>query len=118
MTDLTDDWESMEEFLPSDDKLKESVQKALAILFSASQVDGAHHKTWVLDQAVRELTGDKYERFINAYCFEGIENLDDPDVVAMWEAISQGNYDSGDYSNAIIEKVENGLYSWETGIAP
>lgn len=37
--------------------LQERVTEALAIIFQSSQVDGAHHKAWVIDQTVRKLLG-------------------------------------------------------------
>jgi len=36
------------------------------------QEDGAHHKTWVIDQMVRALTGSDYEAWVLAY-----EDMDD-----------------------------------------
>jgi hypothetical protein len=33
------------------------VQNALTVLYQSSQVDGAHHKAWVIDQILRTLTG-------------------------------------------------------------
>jgi hypothetical protein len=33
------------------------IQDALTVLCSSSQVDGAHHKAWVIDQILRTLTG-------------------------------------------------------------
>jgi hypothetical protein len=34
------------------------------------QIDGAHHKTWVIDQVVRILAGDNYDSFIDEFCKE------------------------------------------------
>ena len=33
-------------------------------LAQMGQFDGAHHKTWVIDQVVRAATGDHYERWV------------------------------------------------------
>lgn len=41
---------------------------AYALLYG--QIDGDHHKAWVIDRMVRFLTGDKYEAFV-AYAKEG-----------------------------------------------
>jgi hypothetical protein len=30
-------------------------------------VDGSHHKMWVIDQIVRELTGDSYEEWVSKF---------------------------------------------------
>lgn len=118
MDKLTDNWESYLEFLPREMKADEAIGRALAILFSASQVDGAHHKTWVLDQAVRALTGENYENFVNTYRFAGIEDVTDPEELSTWETISSGNYYPGDYPHALVEKVEAGAYSWDEGTPP
>jgi hypothetical protein len=68
-----------------DDRIK----KALGIAWSYGQIDGDHHKTWVIDQMVRALCGDEgsYKKWITAY-----------------EApLSSNAYD---------------YYEWDTGIAP
>jgi hypothetical protein len=41
-------------------------KKALEIALSYGQIDGSHHKAWVIDQIVRALTGSKYEEVIKA----------------------------------------------------
>jgi hypothetical protein len=38
-------------------RMRHAIAKALQIAFQSSQVDGDHHKAWVLDQMVRALTG-------------------------------------------------------------
>jgi hypothetical protein len=40
---------------------------ALSILLEYGQTDGAHHKAWVIDQAVRALAGPYYDELISAY---------------------------------------------------
>ncbi len=47
------------------------IEKALNLAFELGQVDGAHHKAWVIDQMVRALTGDDYERWVSDYCENG-----------------------------------------------
>lgn len=42
--------------------------KALDVLTRYGQTDGAHHKTWVIDQAVRALTGDGYAEHVRKAC--------------------------------------------------
>jgi len=44
-----------------------STEKAVKILLEDGQIDGAHHKTWVIDQALRELLQEKYEATIKQY---------------------------------------------------
>ena len=71
----------------SGDELDARIQAALE-LARVGQYDGAHHKTWVIDQMVRALTGSDYEAWVLAY-----EDMDD-------------GFDN-----------EEG-YHWDTGIAP
>jgi hypothetical protein len=37
--------------------IADPVERALAFAFRYSQIDGEHHKAWVIDQMVRALTG-------------------------------------------------------------
>jgi hypothetical protein len=46
---------------------KDKTDKVLEIAFQYGQIDGDHHKTWVIDQMVRTLTGDKYDEFVKKY---------------------------------------------------
>lgn len=46
------------------------IEAALEIAFRFSQIDGDHHKAWVIDQMVRSLTGDKYEEWVENYRFD------------------------------------------------
>lgn len=41
-----------------------NVLDALDLVYRYSQIDGAHHKAWCLDQVARILTGDNYEDFV------------------------------------------------------
>ena len=49
--------------------MKERIEKALNIAWSYGQIDGNHHKTWVIDQMVRALCGTEkeYKKWIEAY---------------------------------------------------
>lgn len=47
------------------DGAAERARKALEIL-TGGQTDGAHHKMWVIDQAVRALVAD-YDEWVAAY---------------------------------------------------
>jgi hypothetical protein len=42
----------------------EKIQEAIDMILDYGGFDGGHHKQWVLDQALRILTGDDYERQI------------------------------------------------------
>jgi len=41
---------------------------AIDVLLRYGQIDGAHHKQWVIDQALRALTGDDYTALIQSAC--------------------------------------------------
>ena len=47
--------------------LEENVAEALELAFNYAQLDGDHHKAWVIDQMVRSLLGDDYEGWITTY---------------------------------------------------
>ncbi len=42
-------------------------EKALGIIFQYGQIDGDHHKLWVIDQIVKCLTGENYHKWIYDY---------------------------------------------------
>ena len=44
------------------------IYKIKKILFNYSQIDGAHHKAWCLDQIARIIYGEHYDEFIKDYC--------------------------------------------------
>ena len=99
--------------------LQERVTEALAIIFESSQVDGAHHKAWAIDQTVRKLLGEaQYERFVRAYQFEGLPLDASEDLVADYERVAAGDYYDDEFSSEFVAKVENCYYSWDDGIAP
>jgi hypothetical protein len=43
---------------------KQKIDNALSIAAECGQYDGYHHKTWVIDQMVRALTGDNYNLWV------------------------------------------------------
>jgi hypothetical protein len=45
-------------------KLKTRVDSALEIISRFGGIDGDHHRAWVIDQAVRALTGDGYAEWV------------------------------------------------------
>ena len=49
---------------------RKKIERALKIA-DMGQIDGAHHKAWVIDQMVRALTGDEYPRWVEDYCDGG-----------------------------------------------
>lgn len=49
-------------------KTEERIQNALHYAWSYGQIDGGHHKMWVIDQMVRALLGEKeYEDWVKRY---------------------------------------------------
>ena len=56
---------------------EERITQALGIAVRYGQIDGAHHKAWVIDQMVRVLVGgENYEQFIADSC----DGEDGPDT--------------------------------------
>jgi hypothetical protein len=43
---------------------KEKIKAAIELGIRYGQTDGAHHKTWVIDQMIRILAGVDYEKLI------------------------------------------------------
>ena len=62
----------------------ERIELALLVALEDGQVDGDHHKAWVIDRIVRALTGDRYEREIADYC----AGEDGPDTYSWNEGIA------------------------------
>ncbi len=44
------------------------IQAALDVACRYGGFDGEHHKIWVIDQMVRELTGVSYDTVIRGFC--------------------------------------------------
>ena len=40
---------------------------ALSIANDYGQIDGVHHKSWVIDQMCRKILGDNYDAFVKAH---------------------------------------------------
>lgn len=47
--------------------LQQRIDKAKDVAFEYGQIDGDHHKAWVIDQMLRELLKEDYKKFIEAY---------------------------------------------------
>lgn len=56
--------ESLAEYINANES-HDRAALALNVIFRFGSIDGAHHKTWVLDQVTRLLTGEKYEEFVD-----------------------------------------------------
>jgi len=48
-------------------KLETKIQEAVEIAFRSGQILDNRHKTWVVDQMLRCLLGDEYEKHIEEY---------------------------------------------------
>lgn len=46
---------------------KEVIEEVISIADKYGQIDGSHHKLWVIDQMLRLLLGEKYQDFIKDY---------------------------------------------------
>ncbi|UCG53778.1 MAG: hypothetical protein JSW58_08565 [Candidatus Latescibacterota bacterium] len=60
------------------------VDKALEIIESYGGIDGGHHKTWVIDQVVRALVGERYAEWVA----EQKNGEDGPDTYEWDEGIA------------------------------
>jgi len=61
--------------------LQNKVTGALEIVFTYAQIDGGHHKAWVIDQMVRKLIGTEYEKWVKEFK----EGEDGPETYS-WDA--------------------------------
>lgn len=43
------------------------IEKALKFIFDEGQVDGAHHKAWVIDQVAQILGQNQYKDYVKYY---------------------------------------------------
>jgi hypothetical protein len=54
------------------DELAKRIREAVNLAVQYGQIDGAHHKAWVIDQMVRILCGEGYKDIVRVAC-EGPE---------------------------------------------
>lgn len=62
---------------------QQRIDAALMVALEYGGVDGAHHKDWVIDQMVRVLTGDGYEKWVE----EAKNGSDGPDTYGWEEGV-------------------------------
>lgn len=62
-------------------ELSARIESAAEVALCYGQIDGAHHKTWVIDQMLRRLLGSRYAAAIAKY--EAAD--DDPDEDYEWD---------------------------------
>lgn len=88
---------------------QDRIDGALEVIVNYGGIDGSHHKAWVLDQAVRYLTG----------CPEETITVVDPNGNSYQY---QGLGESEEYTSLVAEACdgEDGpdTYTWDVGIAP
>ena len=53
---------------PSEETLQSRIDAAIQLAVRYGGIDGDHHKTWVIDQMVRVLAGDKYPQIVEDAC--------------------------------------------------
>ena len=49
---------------------EKQISAALDLAFEYAQIDGGHHKMWVIDQMVRKLTGNNYKEWVDNYEYD------------------------------------------------
>jgi hypothetical protein len=54
----------------------ERIDRATEIAYQYGQIDGDHHKNWVIDQMLRTLLADGYDAWIKAAINDGTEEWD------------------------------------------
>lgn len=57
--------------LKENQKYKEVIDRAVQLAYQYAQIDGGHHKMWVIDQMMRILLGSKYDNFVKEYEEDG-----------------------------------------------
>ena len=48
-------------------QLENKQQKVIDLIFQYGQIDGEHHKTWVIDQIIRILLEEQYDKWVKEY---------------------------------------------------
>ena len=66
--------------------IDERIEKALEIAWDYGQIDGSHHRLWVIDQMVRVLCGneEEYKKWVKKY----EEPLEDGDYYSWDKGIA------------------------------
>jgi hypothetical protein len=55
------------------ESVEDRAQLAIDLIVQYGWIDGDHHKAWVMDQVVRTLAGDRYEKVVAEACADGSE---------------------------------------------
>jgi len=51
-------------YIDKSTSLKWRIEQALEVASQYGQIDGAHHKAWVIDQMVSALLGEDYDQWV------------------------------------------------------
>ena len=62
--------QAIETLINKYNKERENINKVLGLIFEYGQIDGDHHKAWVIDQIVRALTEDDYDKWVESYEYD------------------------------------------------
>ena len=62
------------------EKEMKKIQDAMEVIMRYGQIDGDHHKAWVIDQVSRILLDDKYDAFIKMYEYD-----EEEDEIYEWD---------------------------------
>lgn len=87
---------------------QEKIDMALAIAEKYGSIDGAHHKSWTIDQMIRALTGCPMTTIhgVGEYGDFTYKSMGESDEYKQW-VISHNDGPDGPET-----------YEWDTGIAP
>jgi hypothetical protein len=47
---------------------KQKIRRAIDTALTYGGIDGCHHKQWVIDQMLRQLSQERYEEIIKEFC--------------------------------------------------
>ena len=59
--------EELEEQMKINEDLQQRIDKVIEIAYRYAQINGTYHKMWVIDQMLRELLGNGYDKFVKEY---------------------------------------------------
>ena len=74
--------ETYEKEVEEDKKKLDEIEK---IIYQYGQIDGGHHKMWVIDQIMRIIKGDKYEEFVHNYQYTDEDGNPTEDLYYSWD---------------------------------
>lgn len=89
--------------------MKQRVENALETILRYGGIEGSHHKTWVIDQVVRALTGCPIEKVVAIDCNGDTytyEKMGESQEYLDWVKDAKDGEDGPE------------TYDWDIGIAP